>query len=67
MHDGRQLFQGPTSEIVPYFNSLGITIPCFKNPADFIMTMVHTPSKARNGLTTQELAESYEKVMRDKI
>jgi ABC-type multidrug transport system ATPase subunit len=43
MHDGFMIYQGPTSQILPYLGSMGIKSGKFVNPADFIIKTVQAP------------------------
>lgn len=37
---GEVVFHGPTSDIVPYFQSVGFECPPYENPADFMLEIV---------------------------
>ena len=43
LHDGFLIYQGATSEILPYLGSCGIQAGRFVNPADFIIKTVQVP------------------------
>lgn len=43
LHDGFVIYQGPTSEILPYLGSMGINVGKYVNPADFIIKTVQAP------------------------
>ena len=43
LHDGYEIYQGPTLEIMPYLGAMGIKTGRFMNPADFIIKTVQAP------------------------
>lgn len=67
LHDGKIMYQGPVAELVNYLNGCYIPIPKFKNIADHIITLVQDPSRIREGLTTNHLAEYYDRTLRERI
>jgi hypothetical protein len=54
------MYQGPISEIDPYLAKIGIKIGKFQNMGDFLIKMAIAPSKVRFNLTQQELIDTYE-------
>lgn len=51
MQDGYQIYQGSVAKMKDYLSSQKINMPKFKNPADFIITMVQQPSRVMKSLT----------------
>lgn len=52
LHDGHQLYQGPTSEIPDYLRSINVIPSKFMNISDFVIKMSLSPGSVREGLTT---------------
>lgn len=67
MHDGFQIYQGPTPEIIPYLGSMGIKVGRYMNPADFIIKTVQAPEMVRAGLTLNELRQNFDDVLKPRI
>ncbi len=61
------MYQGPISEIDPYLSNIGIKIAKFQNMADFLIKMAIAPSKVRFNLTQQELIDTYESQVEQRI
>ncbi|CDW81306.1 abc transporter family protein [Stylonychia lemnae] len=59
LHDGYQVYQGPVSEIKPYLDSMEITVPQFKNVAEFTIKMVQVPRLIKFDLTFEKLRDKY--------
>ncbi|CAN0245089.1 unnamed protein product, partial [Scytosiphon promiscuus] len=46
MAEGKIIYHGPREDVVPYFNSLGITCPARKDEADWLVELTGDPGKA---------------------
>lgn len=42
--DGKFIFQGPKSNIVPYFAEIGFKCPQYSNPMDYLISIMHAES-----------------------
>ena len=67
LHDGNQIYQGPTTEVTQYLQSMSIQPSKYTNIADFIIRMTQAPQLVRFNLTSQELVDQYDQKIRDKI
>eukprot|EP00873_Tetraselmis_striata_P005361 jgi/Tetstr1/425625/TSEL_016045.t1 len=45
---GNQVYQGPSSLTMPYFESKGFMLPPNENPADFFLDVIHEKVECRN-------------------
>eukprot|EP00347_Sterkiella_histriomuscorum_P018132 403346668 len=59
LHDGYQLYQGPTKDIKAYLQSMDIMVPQFKNIGEFVIKMAQAPRLVRFNLSFNELKDNY--------
>eukprot|EP01096_Ripella_sp_DP13-Kostka_P011308 TRINITY_DN4539_c2_g1_i1.p1 TRINITY_DN4539_c2_g1~~TRINITY_DN4539_c2_g1_i1.p1 ORF type:complete len:634 (+),score=226.16 TRINITY_DN4539_c2_g1_i1:66-1967(+) len=58
MLNGRSVFFGPSDQSVPYFNSIGLKCPLYKNTADFFLEILvadHEESSSSSSSSTPSL------------
>jgi ABC-type multidrug transport system ATPase subunit len=59
LHEGNIMYYGPVKEISGYLSKIGLQLPKFKNPADFIIKMVQKPESIKADLTLTFLSSQY--------
>jgi len=69
MADGHIVYQGRAKDSPLYFNSIGLQIPTYSNPADFYMRSLKItyPKKQEDHEKIKMLTESYDRTMKDRI
>lgn len=68
LHDGYQLYQGPTKEIPSYMMThLGCKMPKYQNPADFIIKLAQAPHLCNPTLTLAQVVSTYDDILLPKI
>lgn len=55
MSDGYMIYNGERKHIAAHFNTLGVTLPRFTNPADFLIRLSIFPEQFRKDLSLEEL------------
>ena len=59
LHDGYQIYQGPTADILPYLKSLDVRMGKYQNIPEFMIKMAIAPQLIRYNLTLDELKSNY--------